>query len=207
MKKESKQQSTETKPESPEDVLQEFHSHEENKVTQEDYTQNKSQEEELNNEETDELNFDELVNGEDEVVTKSIVEKEEKVEKTKENFSVKSVLVIILQVAFVITFSVLKYLYLKLESVWKNTTEKAKKIYEKEEVQKYVQDANETFENLNLSQKYDELKNTAQTKLKSNKNDLVEFYENSRKKLIKLVQSNSFLNTYSEKYFKAIKSE
>ena len=161
----------------------------ESKEETEEYTQNEEINEEFNNEEMDELNFDDIQGGEEEEEEEKIVEDKEKEVKTTESYTIKSIFIIILQITFVITLSILQYLYSKIEKLWKNTTEKAKKIYEKEQVQKYIKEANETYEKLNMKQKIESFKNTVQEKYDLKKKELFNFLESHVKtKLLKSVE-------------------
>ena len=149
---------------------------------------------EKNNEEMDELNFEDMLGNDDEQKKEeNIIEDKEKPEKDRKlestTYSFKNLIIIILQITFVIFLSIIQYLYFKLEGLWKNTTEKAKKIYEKEQVQKYVKEANETYEKLNMKQKIESFKNTVQEKYDLKKKELFNFLESHVKtKLLKSVE-------------------
>jgi hypothetical protein len=97
---------------------------------------------EVNQEEffNDDLNMDELMEGGG----------EEEVEEEKKEITFKGILLILFQITLVFTISVFQFVFSKLEMFWNFGKEKLLSFYKKKEIEKYVNEANETYSRLNL---------------------------------------------------------
>jgi predicted Holliday junction resolvase-like endonuclease len=93
-----------------------------------------------------------------------------------ENLTFKGLLLILFQVTLVITISVLQFVFSKLQMIWNFAKEKLLSFYKKKEIEKYVNEANETYSNLNM-----------ENHLKVLKESLNEKFANIQKKSLKFV--------------------
>jgi hypothetical protein len=139
---------------------------------------------------------------------------------TTTEIKTKNPLTIALHLALVIFLSTVQFIYSKFEYLLLLVVESLQSFYKKQEIQNIVNDANETYVQLKMDEKLNEVKNTLQSKyqfiLETLKQKLIDFgtylknwTEKSQQELVKLIPKSFYsqLSTFSKNYFKMLKSE
>jgi predicted PurR-regulated permease PerM len=149
-----------------------------------------------------------------------ITEQTQQQPETKSEIKTKNPFTIALHIALVIFLSTVQFIYTKFEYLLLKVVESLQSIYKKQQIQNIVNDANETYVNLKMDEKLNEMKKTIQSKyqltLETLKNYLIDFgtylknwTEKSQQELVKLIPKNFYsqLTTFSKNYFKILKTE
>ena len=119
-------------------------------------------------------------------IEQTIEQQQEKANKeeitTKVNtIQMKDILTILLQITLVITLSIIQYIYTNINTLWNDSFKKLKSFYEKESIQKYVKDANETYTKIGFEEKIDNLKKSINEKYAQLKSVVSKWIDNLMK--------------------------